>query len=538
MATQTRRRKPKTAEIWEPASVVARPTPIEGAIAAAQLVVVAFVLGSCLVFGLAYVGLFLDDNAYHLPSAVRIAQHWNPYFVGDSPVDAHWFPAGAEALVAVFVALAGSLSLSNLSGALCAGALVVLMYRFAGLWGADRLGRLATVACTSTIPLLIGQSLAFYVDVHFALLLCLAVYWQTVAVRNHTARSAYYGLAMALLLPSIKYSGLLTGLVLVPASGFCLWQATAPRRPDVKSALAVLAAAGFSGGWYVRNWLVRGNPVYPFAVPAWIRPLLTFGGAPYEFDPEHHIISPRTAWPHPYVPGAWLRHDYTPHMTDDAFGASVVIAGGCAVLALALARHLTAAERRAWWFVLGICVLLITASPYGLEVPRYMLAVAVLLSLGPAVLTVIARRMGANRAAVGVSAAILAFSGVYAVQNLLTPEPVASNVCVAASCLFPYQPCGSSEPYAARGHLRIGYTSGFGNLIAALYDPGLTNTLVPLHYKNYAYNYGREMASPEEFIRYVNSLRLDYIHVFDARYPGVDLLRQHFRDKIMPPEMR
>jgi hypothetical protein len=146
--------------------------------------------------------------------------------------------------------------------------------------------------------------------------------------------------------------------------------------------------------------------------------------------------------------------------------------------------------------------------------------------------------MGANWAAVAVSAGVLAFSGAYAVQNLLVSGPVPNNVRLAASRLHPYEPYGRTYAYVTRGHLRIGYTSGFGNVIAALYDRRLTNTLVPLHYKNYPYNYWREMRSPEEFVRYVESLQLDYIHVFDNGYPGVDLLRRYFREMIMPPEMR
>jgi hypothetical protein len=280
--------------IWDRRAVTVAPRPalLDTALAAAQLVVVVFILGSCVVFGLTHVALFLDDNAYHVPSAVRIAQHYNPYFVGDSPVDSHWFPAGAETLVAVLVALTGSLNTTNLSGALCAIALVVLMYRFAGVWGADGCGGLATAACASTIPLLIGQSLAFYVDVHFALLVCLAVYWQALAIRDGDPRPAYSALAAAVLLPSVKYSGLVTCFVLVPASGFCLWRAAAPRRPDAKRALILLAAAAFSAGWYVRNWLYRGNPTYPFGLPGWVRPLLALVGAPYEVDPEHQIASP------------------------------------------------------------------------------------------------------------------------------------------------------------------------------------------------------------------------------------------------------
>lgn len=56
--------------------------------------------------------------------------------------------------------------------------------------------------------------------------------------------------------------------------------------------------------------------------------------------------------------------------------------------------------------------------------------------------------------------------------------------------------------------------------------------------RNYPYNYWHEMGSPEEFVAYVRGLDLDYIHIFDKNYPGVDLSRQYFPGKIMPKEMR
>ena len=50
-------------------------------------------------------------------------------------------------------------------GALCFAALCVLMYRFAGLWTRDRVARLSAVLCLASIPLLLAQCLAFYVDI-------------------------------------------------------------------------------------------------------------------------------------------------------------------------------------------------------------------------------------------------------------------------------------------------------------------------------------------------------------------------------------
>lgn len=105
---------------------------------------------------------------------------------------------------------------------------------------------------------------------------------------------------------------------------------------------------------------------------------------------------------------------------------------------------------------------------------------------------------------------------------------------VAWARLNPYDPLARERnAYVERGHLRIGYTSGSNNLIATLYDSGLTNTLIPLHFKNYPFNYWHEAGSPQEFLRQVDGLHLDYIHIFDEDYPGTDLLRQRFPQQVV-----
>jgi hypothetical protein len=183
--------------------------------------------------------------------------------------------------------------------------------------------------------------------------------------------------------------------------------------------------------------------------------------------------------------------------------------------------------------------LMVLVFPMGLQIPRYLLCLPVLAALGPAVLCEMVRGTRARHLVVVSSGAMLVFGVTYAYLNLLAPGVVWNNVRVAAAHLVPYQPAGiRSYSYVQPGHLRIGYTSGFRKYIGTLYDPHLTNTLIPLHYKNYPYNYSHEMASADEFVEYVRSLHLDYIHIFDPEYPGVDLLRKKFRDKIMPEEMR
>ncbi len=513
-------------------------TPGLRTLAALQVSTIALICGGCVIYGVAYIARWLDDVAYHIPTAVRIAQHLNPYWV-DSPVESHWFPAGAETIVALLVAATGSLNATNVSGCLCLMALIALMYRFAGLWCRDPLPRLATIGCMCCIPLMIGQSLAFYVDIHMALVVCLSLYLQCVALMRRDPQYGYYGLAAAILPASLKYSGVYFLLILVPAAAWCVWRAGPPRRPRPRAILLLAVVVVFTSGWYGRNWIERGNPVFPFEVPAWTRPVLALVSAAYESDPDHRNVSPRTAWPHPWIPRAWLQHDYKPDMTHDAFGASGVVAFAGTLLSLMLWAYLPVRERSVWGFVVLVTAVLVATFPDHAQVPRYVLFAPIVACLSPAVLAGAARgRLADHSITVAITAlcgAIAIFTVAYAYENLLAPGDEWTKLRIATSYVWPYRPHGLRQiDYAQSGHLRIGYTSGFGNSIALLYDPRLSNVLIPLHYRNYPYNHGREFDSPEEFVAYVRALHLDYIHIFDERYPGVGLLRANFPDQVMP----
>ena len=437
------------------------------------------------------------------------------------------------------VLLAGSLNVTTLSGSGCFIALAVLMFRFAGLWTLDLVPRLATLTALVAIPLLLGQCLAFYVDIHMALVVCLSLYLLCLSLARGHTRHAYLGLAVALLAPSIKYSGLHFLPFLGALAAFAVVRCPPPRRPTLGVATGIGAALAFTSGWYVRNWLLRGNPIYPFAVPGWLRPVTALAGVPYEVDPEHLSLSPHTSFPHPLIPLRWLTNQHGPAMTADGFGTASITSLACVLVSLLLARRLPPARRRAWLSLWLLTAAVVATFPAGLSVPRYVLFVPGLASLGPAVLSSVARGKLARRGLACLYAGMLAFSGAYTWANIVVPGPAKTRIRTAWSRLRPYDPLGITRyPYVERGNLRIGYTSGFGNHIALLYDRELTNTLVPLHYRNYPYNYWHEFDSPAEFVEHVRTLDLDYIHVFDERYPGVALLRRHFPGKIRPAKRR
>jgi len=493
---------------------------------------VAFILAAAFLNAITYVRGWYDDTAYHIPMAVTIARHLNPYTIdaANTPFTSMWFPAGAETLVAALIRATGSIRSSNLSGAFSFALLLALTYAFAGLWARRATGRVASVALVACIPLLLGQTIAFYVDIHLALLVCLSLYLLCRALVTEDSQSAYFGIAAAFLATSVKYHGLIYAGVLLPAAIYCVVRS--PRKAPTGKAVAALTASFlFAGGWYVRNWLLRGNPIFPLPVLSFARPLLALVGAPYQELPGYFVTSPETAFPHPFVPAHLLRYVIQPDMTGDGFGLVFVVAGLLTLLTLVFLRRMSPRRRHAWIFLLVVTLALVLVVPFRLAVPRYALFAPVILALAPAVLgSAIAgagerpKRIGAGYAILaGVNVLVLLVSAWYIYGNIRLHRPP-----VSPRAIVRYD-------YVEKGNLRIGYLNGRNGFIAALYDDRLTNTLIPLHYKNYRLDYSQEFERPEDFIAAVAALNLDAIQIFDPDAPGAELLIQHFPDKVKQP---
>lgn len=490
---------------------------------------IALILLAAFLNAVTYVRGWFDDTAYHIPLAVDIARQLNPYAIdaGNAPFTSMWFPAAAETLVAILIRATGSINSTNLSGAFTFALLLALTYFFAGLWSRRACGRLASVGLVACIPLLLGQTMAFYVDIHLALLIGLSLYLMCLSLISGDGRPAYFAIAAIFLAAAVKYHGLIYAAVLLPAAAYCIAKSRR-RTPGWPAAAALAVTFLFSAGWYFRNWLLRGNPIFPLSVPAFLRPLVALVGAPYQELPGYFVTSPETAWPHPLIPAHLLRYTIRPDMTDDGFGWVLLAAGALTLLTLIFVRRVPPRRRHAWLFLLVVTALLGLAVPFRFAVPRYALFVPVVLALAPAVLRSALDEPGER--AERPTAGYVILTGI--------------NLLVLFGCAwFIYGNVRWSRPpaqprsivrydYVEAGHLRIGYLDGRNDFVAALYDQRLTNTLIPLHYRNYRLNYDREPERPEDFIEHVASLDLDYIHIFDPEAPGADLLSQHFGDKV------
>ncbi len=488
-------------------------------------VVLALIVAVCL-NSVAYVRHFIDDTAYHIPMAVEIARHANPYYVDiDAAFTSFWFPAGAEALVGLIVAITRDINSTNLSGALFYVLFLVVSYQFAGIWTAACHIRLLSVALCGVIPVLFAQTVAFYVDIHINWLVYLSLYLLTLAFIQRQVDYAWYGIGAAILSASVKYHGLLFGTVLMLAA-IAVMVAIRSYKPSWRSLMFVVGSGLFTSGWYLRNLWLKGNPIYPLALPQPLSTILTNLGFPYQgiLFPN---LSPQAVLPHPLIPKSPVVYHLVPHITNDAFGLMFPISLFMIGLVALRSHCMPALQRRAFWFVLAVSVAIVVVLPFHLSVPRYVLFLPAVAALWPAML--VATNPSSYRLSLYSYAGVMVISIIYIAANIIGSGNYRTFTQEAISILREHRRSDIvSFDIFEQGNLRIGYLSGRMAFIATLYDRRLTNQLIQLHYQDYLLDHGPNFTNPADFVAYVQSLDLDYIVIFDPEAPGADILREHF----------
>ena len=211
-----------------------------------------------------------DPIAYHLPivsAALRQGTFsFDPFMVQSA------FPHLAEAAATPAYALAGSAgaAMATLGTGLCIALLVWAL----GDSLRERCGAIAAMLCTSS-ALWAWLAPSFYVDVPFAMFvvagLLVALQFGSAADDSiipaskwgnaHAAyANAFAAGALCGAAASVKYSGLgaivIIGATVLWLSGRQRWRQLLP---------FIGGCASVAGLWYVRSWLLTGDPVYPFA---------------------------------------------------------------------------------------------------------------------------------------------------------------------------------------------------------------------------------------------------------------------------------
>lgn len=494
-----------------------------------EVFLVASTLVASLLYSIAYIRYSYDDTAYHVPMAVETAKHLNPYYVpGGSSFTSFWFPAGAETLVALVVSVTRSINSTNFSGALVFAGFLAVSYKFAELWTSDRRALMLAVLLVATVPILLAQTMAFYVDLHLNFLAYLSLYLFCRSLLRGRAADAYFGLGAAVLTASVKYQGLSFWPVLLPAGIYCAL-VSRRKRPGKWSVIFLAACLLFTSGWYVRNWMAKGNPVYPFPAPDWIKPVLAVSGAPYA-APLSGPSSPDTSFPHPFIPGRLVQYKYRPYMTADAFGGGFTLSVVLVAAAGLLARRLEKPRFRMLLFLAVVSIALVAATPLSLAIPRYVLLLPAIAALAAPILVSVVR----SRIALAlIYSSILVWGMLYVGVNLYAGDRGSQSLIAVGRVLQQGQKAQIARyDWVDEGGLRIGYVNGGDGFIGSLYDQRLTNELFQLHYADYFLDQGSEWASEVAFVTYVRGLGLDHIIIFDENAPTAQIVRDNFADLV------
>ena len=204
-----------------------------------------------------------EAQAYHVPLAVRVLHEgtlriWDGSWMHAYPINmslwaGFWIYLLPERLVA----------LANLPFlALCA----VALYALSRGAGADRNAALLMAAGLATIPLFAFGALQVSADLGGVAFICIAAYFVLIQPLPARGCAALAGLAAGLAfgfksLHLVPLGLLGAALLLGPAGGGRFWQRVGALSIYTFAALLPMAY------WLVRNYVERGNPLYPVYVP-------------------------------------------------------------------------------------------------------------------------------------------------------------------------------------------------------------------------------------------------------------------------------
>ena len=204
-------------------------------------------------------GLDYDSLTYHLGAP---AQYLRAGRIAELPYDHHtYFPFTMEMLYLLGLKLQGPVLAKLfhwLMLPLCCLALIAMAQRHL-----SRRAGLLAAALLASLPVAQAEASTAYIDLGltaFVLLafLCFANWMATREAKWLIASGVFCGFCLG-----TKYLGALTlGWLFMWAMGSMV---TRRHFTLIPLALFTLAALALGGGWYARNWLWTGNPVFPFA---------------------------------------------------------------------------------------------------------------------------------------------------------------------------------------------------------------------------------------------------------------------------------
>ena len=216
--------------------------------------------------GFSYFPTEADSLYYHLPLAQSYLE--GSFVAADFGSNLHmYFPAATEALLAVMLSIGLPVGLFNVIGLLAVWSGCYLLGRASEMDESNSF----LFACTiGTLYGVVRWVNAQTVDIWLA-----AYYVTVLALLLKTRRDWWYFIYIGILLGLVvgsKYSGPLFAVGLFVVWCHSWWQGLLQQVTSRFELLTKLVGAGITtvaigGFWYIRNWLVTGNPVFPLDTP-------------------------------------------------------------------------------------------------------------------------------------------------------------------------------------------------------------------------------------------------------------------------------
>lgn len=213
----------------------------------------------------------IDSMGYHLPIVTQLLDTgslWNVFhaaYVGPNT----FFPANHEMLQAFVMVFTKSINLNYLVTLL---GLLLFYQALADLTRKQKISKsllVLSILAVASVPFLFKQFLNFQVDLFLFFLFGSAVAWLFSAFLNDRSGSGRQDLAKFFLVLGLvigtKYNGLPQSVMLIPL----ILAAFFHYRKSIQTIVWMPLLTLFTGGfWYIRNWIVAGNPMYPFQLNA------------------------------------------------------------------------------------------------------------------------------------------------------------------------------------------------------------------------------------------------------------------------------
>ena len=236
-----------------------------------------------------------DTYFYHLYFPAMWLENGSMAYVPVPGYTCEYYPAYGEMLFGFLMAPAQNADFACLLQPAALALNAAAVYVLGRFFGASETASLASAALAMFTSMLFGNAAMAYTDVlNGSILTAGLALLCTGASRRHTPSCLGAGILLGIA-ASIK----LTGLMLSPVLALAVMAYFFVRKPDSRKCVIVSAvtAVVFAAPFYLRSWIVTGNPFYPVRIP----PVFTAG---LEFE-RHAVGFTAEAWDFFFRGGSW-----------------------------------------------------------------------------------------------------------------------------------------------------------------------------------------------------------------------------------------